>query len=158
MPGVARDTAGRRVYNARHVSWLELLDRLRRTGMSVADLRAYTALALRGNGATRETREMLLAHRAHVKQAITEWNSALKLIDAKIGYYSEWIAGGERPKPGTASHHVAVSPQSGRSCRAHELNRDAPALSPDYRTVSFDKLRTNGLSKLHWVRHLLQVI
>ncbi len=44
MPGVVRDSGGRRTYTAYHVGWLDLMDRLRRTGMSIAQLREYTAL------------------------------------------------------------------------------------------------------------------
>ncbi len=48
MPGVARDAGRRRVYSELHVGWLELVDRLRRTGMSIRELREYTALVKRG--------------------------------------------------------------------------------------------------------------
>jgi hypothetical protein len=32
-----------------------------------------------------------------VRQNITRWTDALALIDAKIEFYDEWIANGERP-------------------------------------------------------------
>ena len=38
IPGVVRDSGGRRVYHERHVSWLELIERLRFTGMSIAQM------------------------------------------------------------------------------------------------------------------------
>ena len=47
LPTVPRQGV-QRVYSNRHVEWLELMERLRRSGMSVADLRAYTASAQRG--------------------------------------------------------------------------------------------------------------
>jgi DNA-binding transcriptional MerR regulator len=37
-----------RLYSNRHVEWLELMDRLRLSGMPIAELRRYTALAQRG--------------------------------------------------------------------------------------------------------------
>ena len=44
MPGVIRDGGGRRVYSEYHVGWLDLMERLRLTGMSIKQLREYTAL------------------------------------------------------------------------------------------------------------------
>jgi DNA-binding transcriptional MerR regulator len=98
IPGVVRDTAGRRVYNERHVNWLDLMDRLRRTGMSIAEMRAYTALVKQGRGTLKLRQDMLYAHRTRVLETIAEWTVALKLIDSKIDYYGEWLTTGQRPK------------------------------------------------------------
>ena len=98
IPGVERDSGGRRVYGELHVGWLDLLDRLRRSGMSIAEMRAYTALVKRGRSTLRERREMLAAHRERVLGTIAEHRAALKLIDAKVGFYDDWIATGHRPK------------------------------------------------------------
>ena len=98
IPGVERDAGGRRVYVEQHVGWLQLMERLRRTGMSIAEMRAYTALVKAGRSTLRERRDMLAAHRQRVQAAIAEQRTALKLIDAKVGFYDEWIATGHRPK------------------------------------------------------------
>jgi DNA-binding transcriptional MerR regulator len=98
IPGVVRDAAGRRVYNERHVNWLDLMERLRRTGMSIAEMRAYTALVRQGRGTLELRRDMLSAHRTRVLETIAEWTVALKLIDSKIDYYGEWLTTGQRPK------------------------------------------------------------
>jgi DNA-binding transcriptional MerR regulator len=98
IPGVARDAGGRRVYVEQHVGWLQLMERLRRTGMSIAEMRAYTALVKAGRSTLRQRRDMLAAHRERVTAAIAEQRAALKLIDAKVGFYDTWIATGHRPK------------------------------------------------------------
>lgn len=97
LPTVPR-LGRQRVYSNRHVEWLELMERLRRSGMSVAQLRAYTAAAQRGGAAVPQTRELLLAHREQVRARIAEWQQALELVEGKIAFYDEWIASGERPK------------------------------------------------------------
>ena len=99
IPGVMRDPAGRRVYNERHVGWLELIDRLRLTGMSIAQMREYTALVRQGKSTIRQQRAMLNAHRARVKETIASWNEALKILDQKVGFFDEWLATGVRPPP-----------------------------------------------------------
>lgn len=97
IPGVTRDSGGRRVYGELHLNWLDLMDRLRRTGMSIAEMRQYTALVKQGRGTLRQRQELLSAHRARVKETIADWTLALKLIDSKIDFYGEWLTTGRRP-------------------------------------------------------------
>jgi DNA-binding transcriptional MerR regulator len=97
IPGVMRDATGRRVYTEQHVNWLELMDRLRNTGMSVAQMRVYTALVCEGRGTLKARHALLLAHRVRVMESIAEWTRSLALIDGKIDFYGEWLATGTRP-------------------------------------------------------------
>jgi DNA-binding transcriptional MerR regulator len=100
VPGVERDGGGRRVYTEHHVGWLEFMDRLRGTGMSVAQMRAYTALVKKGSAALDERRALLRAHQARVLENIARWTEALTLIEAKLEFYDEWVAKGTRPAVG----------------------------------------------------------
>ena len=97
MPGVLRDPGGRRVYDDRHLSWLELIERLRRTGMSIAQMREYTRLVRQGRETLPQQRELLRTHRERVEQSLAEWTAALRLLDHKLEFYDEWIASGQRP-------------------------------------------------------------
>ena len=97
MPRVGRDSGGRRVYENEHVEHLIFLERMRRTGMSVAAMRALTELSLQGWRTLAERQDLLRAHRARVVEAIEDLRTALDLIDAKIGYYAEWAAKKKRP-------------------------------------------------------------
>jgi DNA-binding transcriptional MerR regulator len=97
VPGVARDEGGRRLYGELHVGWLDLMDRLRRTGMSIAEMQEYTALALQGKTTLPQRRDLLAAHRARVTETIAEWRRALSLVDRKIDFYDEWMQTGHRP-------------------------------------------------------------
>ncbi|REN18704.1 MerR family transcriptional regulator, partial [Mycobacterium tuberculosis] len=85
------------LYVELHVGWLDLMERLRRTGMSIAEMREYTALALQGKVTLRERRDMLAAHRERVNETIAGWKRALSLVDRKIDFYDEWMASGHRP-------------------------------------------------------------
>jgi DNA-binding transcriptional MerR regulator len=97
IPRVMRDNGGRRIYNQRHVSWLELVDRLRRTGMSIAQIREYADLVKQGTRTLRQQQRLLAVHRGRIKKAIAEWTAALKLIDHKIDFYGEWLISGRKP-------------------------------------------------------------
>jgi DNA-binding transcriptional MerR regulator len=116
VPGVERDGGGRRIYTEHHVGWLEFMDRLRGTGMSVAQMRAYTALVKKGSGALGERRTLLRAHQARVLENIARWTEALTLIEAKLEFYDEWVAKGARP---------AVGPHR-RVWRAAQRHRKGP--------------------------------
>jgi DNA-binding transcriptional MerR regulator len=100
VPGVERDGGGRRLYTEHHIGWLDFMDRLRGTGMSVAQMRAYTALVKKGAAALGERRALLRAHQVRVLENIARWTEALTLIDAKLEFYDEWVAKGARPAVG----------------------------------------------------------
>lgn len=111
IPNVARNGAGRRCYDEFHVGWLDMIDRLRRTGMSIAAMRSYTALVTQGPSTLRRRREVLAAHRARVVQTIAEWTEALALLDHKIEFYGQWLATGRRPPADP------IAPLNGRRTR-----------------------------------------
>ena len=98
IPGVIRDGGGRRVYSELHLSWLDLMERLRRTGMSIAQMCQYTVLVKQGSKTLRRRQVLLSQHRARVQRTIADWMQALKLIDSKIDFYGEWLTTGQRPK------------------------------------------------------------
>jgi DNA-binding transcriptional MerR regulator len=110
IPGVVRDQSGQRRFTSKHVQWLALLDRLRNTGMSIAQIRAYTRLVQLGPQNVLPQRELLAAHRERVANTIAAWEDSLALIDAKLAFYDKWIATGERPKSETELRkHAAVA-------------------------------------------------
>lgn len=96
LPLVPRQS-GQRVYSRRHLEWLELMEHLRRCGMSVAELREYTRLAQQGGATLRPTLAVLTAHRARVQEKLAQWQQALDIIDGKIAFYRRWIDTGRRP-------------------------------------------------------------
>jgi len=106
IPGVVRDSGGRRIYSELHLSWLDLMDRLRRTGMSIAQMRQYTVLVKQGSKTLHQRQRLLSQHRRCVEQTIAEWTQALKLIDSKIDFYGEWLTTGKRPKLPTVNRSL----------------------------------------------------
>ncbi len=97
IPDVDRDRGGRRTYRAAHIEWLAFLDRLRVSGMSVRQMRDYAVLVRLGHASLEARLALLGAHREQVVARITALNQALRIIDAKIGYYREWHDNRRRP-------------------------------------------------------------
>jgi len=97
IPGVQRDAAGQRRFNTRHVEWLAFVDRLRGSGMSIAQIRTYTQLVQQRPADLPRQRDLLAAHRERVAATIAAWQDSLALIDAKLAFYDLWISTGKRP-------------------------------------------------------------
>jgi DNA-binding transcriptional MerR regulator len=97
IPSVIRDKGGRRTYSEYHIGWLDFMERLRFTGMPVAQMREYAALVKEGGRALKQRRAFLAQHQARVQETIARWTKALAPISAKVEFYDEWVASGERP-------------------------------------------------------------
>lgn len=115
VPGVMRDAGGRRRYSEQHVGWLLLMDRLRKTGMSIAGMRQYTALVKQGRSTLRQRQEMLRTHRERVERTIAEWTEALALLDGKIDFYGQWLHTGKRPSLDASASIATITPRRQRS-------------------------------------------
>lgn len=97
IPNVRRDAAGRRVYTERHVLWVELLTRLRATGMPVDDVREYAQMVAEGDVTLAQRQDFLRAHRAKVLGQIGDLEACVSLIDTKISMYQSWLDAGGSP-------------------------------------------------------------
>jgi DNA-binding transcriptional MerR regulator len=127
IPGVLRDAAGQRRFTSRHVQWLALVERLRSTGMSIAQIRAYTRQVQQGPRNLTPQRALLAAHRERVAGTITGWQEALALIDAKLAFYDTWIESGTRPAHEPAARGQAAGSGSAQGMAARSRSpRTAP--------------------------------
>ncbi|MFY1699256.1 MULTISPECIES: MerR family transcriptional regulator [unclassified Solwaraspora] len=88
---VGRDAAGRRRYTETDIGWLILLTRLRRTGMSVRDMRRYTELARQGDDTLPQRIYLFERHRALVLARIGQLHEDLAVLDHKIDAYRKLV-------------------------------------------------------------------
>jgi DNA-binding transcriptional MerR regulator len=84
---VARSSDGRRVYSDADLDWLNVVTKLRETGMPVSDMQRYAELARSGGGET-ERLELLKRHREAVRRALAAQRDCLKLLNSKIETYT----------------------------------------------------------------------
>lgn len=91
IPEVVRNEAGHRRYRAEHVRWIGLLERLRVSGMSIARMRQYVELAVRGDETILARKALLEEHEADLRERIAELEDCRAIMRAKIDLY-----GGER--------------------------------------------------------------
>ena len=90
---VGRATSGHRRYHATDLRWIELVTRLRSTGMTIRDVRRYADLVRAGAGNEAERLALLHEHRRKVLAQLAEVQQHLGAIDYKIGIYTDALEG-----------------------------------------------------------------
>lgn len=91
IPRVDRDASGYRAYDERAVRLIDLVVRLRRTGMPVREMKEFVTMV--GQGAETHGRRMgvLADHRLRVLARQAQLEEDLSTIDGKIAHYSRLI-------------------------------------------------------------------
>ncbi|MBV7698403.1 MerR family transcriptional regulator [Streptomyces sp. TRM70350] len=89
MSHIDRSHTGQRRYTNRDLDWLDLVGKLRLTGMPVADMVRYAELVRAGDGTFAERRELLETTRQDVLERIAELRDTLAVLDRKISFYAD---------------------------------------------------------------------
>jgi DNA-binding transcriptional MerR regulator len=96
MSYIERDHSGQRRFTERDLGWLDLIGKLRSTGMSVSDMVRYAELVRAGDSTFPERLAMFEKTRSEVLAKIAELQDAVAVLDRKIGIYSGVEAEGVR--------------------------------------------------------------
>ncbi|SED41817.1 DNA-binding transcriptional regulator, MerR family [Streptomyces sp. 3213] len=89
MQHIDRSHTGQRRYSNRDLDWLDLVGKLRLTGMPVADMVRYAELVREGDHTYGDRFELLEATRRDVLARIAELHDTLAVLDRKIAFYGE---------------------------------------------------------------------
>ncbi|UUU34239.1 MerR family transcriptional regulator [Streptomyces sp. CA-210063] len=89
MPHIDRSHTGQRRYRNRDLDWLDLVGKLRLTGMPVADMVRYAELVREGDHTYTERFELLKSTRQDVLSRIAELQDTLNVLDRKINFYAD---------------------------------------------------------------------
>ncbi len=89
MPHIDRSHTGQRRYSNRDLDWLDLVGKLRLTGMPVADMVRYAELVREGDHTYGARYELLEATRRDVRARIEELQDTLAVLDRKINFYAD---------------------------------------------------------------------
>lgn len=109
MLGIDRSGSGHRRYSEHDLSWIELITKLRATGMPIRDVRRYAELVRAGDGNEEERLTLLRAHRERVRAQLDAMEGYLHAIDTKIGYYADAIDACESPDSYLSSRRQAAA-------------------------------------------------
>jgi DNA-binding transcriptional MerR regulator len=93
IDGVSRAGSGHRRYTDSDLRWIEVLQKLRATGMPIRHVQRYAELVRAGDGNEAERLALLRQHRAEVRGRLAEVRRHLAFIERKIANYEEQLDG-----------------------------------------------------------------
>ncbi len=99
LGAVHRDGGGRRVFDRDSLGLLDVVLRLRRTGMPVKDVRHFVDLVRCGDTERAGRLHLLRAHRRRVLAQLEELHDDLAVIEWKIAVYQAGEDGTDPPPP-----------------------------------------------------------
>ena len=93
VPNVKRDKRNYRIFDEHDIKWIQSLNCLKNCGMSIAEMKEYLALCLKGNDSIPERKVMLAAKRKTLLQSISKLQEAVAYIDWKQNFYDDVLSG-----------------------------------------------------------------
>jgi DNA-binding transcriptional MerR regulator len=99
LGAVHRDGGGRRVFDRDTLGLLDVVLRLRRTGMPVEEVGRFVELAQSGDAERAGRLELLRAHHRRVLAQLDQLQGDLTVIEWKIAVYQAGEDGAEPPPP-----------------------------------------------------------
>jgi len=89
LPSVNRTDTGNRLYNDTDLEWIQLICCMRATGMSIAYIKNYVDLCIKGNDTIPERRQIIINQKDIIEQHIKEYRNLLKVVNKKLNRYAE---------------------------------------------------------------------
>lgn len=87
IPPIQRDNSGIRLFTGENLFWIDMVCCLKKTKMSVNDIKRIVQLSQEGDSTIPERKEILIKHRTEIDRQIDEMRESKKKIDVKIAYY-----------------------------------------------------------------------
>lgn len=115
VPNIPRTATGHRVFTPRMVAVVNLLVRLRTTGMPTADMRQFVTL-IAGGSTTHQLRiDILSAHRLRIAERQRQLTEASEALEAKLSHYKDLISRGLDCTGVAITDHSGTTRTSGSS-------------------------------------------
>lgn len=86
---ISRNNSGRRVYSENDLAWLNWIQRLKSTGMSLDSIKQFSNLRSVGDSSISERKNMLTAHAKKLKSDIDRLQTELEVVEFKVASYQE---------------------------------------------------------------------
>ena len=83
LPFVERSDGGARLFSEKDFGWLKVIECLKRSGLSIKEIKSFTEMAQRGDASLTERLALFTARRAAVRGMIEELRETLAVLDFK---------------------------------------------------------------------------
>lgn len=94
LPFVERSSGGSRMFTDKDYEWLKVIVCLKKSGLSIKNIKAFIDMAVRGDESLAERYELFHARRDAVKEQLKEMQETLDLLEFKCWYYQQAMADG----------------------------------------------------------------
>lgn len=94
LPFVERSSGGIRMFTDKDYEWLKVIACLKKSGLSIKNIKAFIDMAVRGDESLTERYELFRARRDAIKEQLKEMQETLALLEFKCWYYQQAIADG----------------------------------------------------------------
>ena len=94
LPFVERTAGGIRRFKESDLEWLVTIEHLKKTGMSIRDIRIFIDWCMEGDGTIACRLDLIDRQRAAVQQQIAQLQDTLKILDYKHWYYQTALEAG----------------------------------------------------------------
>lgn len=86
---IKRNTAGNRVYSEDDLRWLQIINRLRETGMNINSMKEYARLRHIGDSTISERKIIMQEHLESINKEINTLIEARNFVEKKVEIYTE---------------------------------------------------------------------
>ena len=86
---IKRNSAGKRIYSEQDLKWLEVIIRLRATGMNISKMKEYANLRHMGDETIVDRKNIMKEHLSSIEHEIEILLEARDYVTKKIGIYNE---------------------------------------------------------------------
>ena len=94
LPFIKKNGSGLRVFSDNDIGWLELIECLKGTGMSLKGIKQYIDWYIEGDSTLEKRLEMFKQQKINLDEQMLQLQQHMEKINYKIAYYSEIITNG----------------------------------------------------------------
>lgn len=87
LPFVARSSGGIRMFKDEDFEWLQVIGCLKKSGMSIKDIREYIVLAMQGDSTIDERMQLFYRQREILREQMRELQRTMDTLDYKCWFY-----------------------------------------------------------------------
>lgn len=93
IPNVERDKNNYRIFDDNNIAWIKSLSCLKGCGMSIAEMKVYLELCLKGESSIPERKTILEEKRKSILAEIDKLQESIDYIDWKQQFYDDVLTG-----------------------------------------------------------------
>lgn len=94
LPFIERKESGYRIFTEKDIAALRIIDCLKKTGMSIREIRQFSEWIEQGDASLQQRYEMFLERKRIVEKQMAELQKILDIVNYKCWYYETAVAAG----------------------------------------------------------------